>query len=139
MKRTTAIALFSLGTLFTTGAALAQDRGVQATVPFDFTVGGRLLPADTYIVTSPATGIMAIQDKSKHISVITTVSADSNDSVKSGGKMIFTKYGDQYFLHEVLCPSASLAASLPTSKLEKRVQHQEAMVRSGEPVLIATR
>jgi hypothetical protein len=138
MKRTLAIAFFSLGTLFTLGAS-AQDRGVQATVPFDFTVGGRLLPADTYTITSPSSGIVIVQDKGNHVTAITTVSADANQSVKSGGKLIFIKYGDQYFLHEVLCPAAGMAANIPTTKLEKRIQHQEAMVRGGEPVLVATR
>ena len=39
MKQITAVALLSIGSFVTAGRALAQDRAVQATVPFDFTVG----------------------------------------------------------------------------------------------------
>ncbi len=52
MKRNFAIALFALSTLAAAGKAVAQDLAVQATVPFEFTVGGKLLPADTYTITS---------------------------------------------------------------------------------------
>ena len=51
MKRNFAIALLAVSTLAAAGKAVAQDLAVQATVPFEFTVGGKLLPADTYTIT----------------------------------------------------------------------------------------
>jgi hypothetical protein len=44
LKQITAVALLSIASFVTAGKALAQDRAVQATVPFDFTVGDKLLP-----------------------------------------------------------------------------------------------
>ena len=44
MKRITAIALFTIAGFVTAGSALAQNRAVRADVPFDFTVGDKLLP-----------------------------------------------------------------------------------------------
>ena len=44
MKRITAIALFAAASALGAGHALAQDHAVQATMPFDFTVGNKLLP-----------------------------------------------------------------------------------------------
>ena len=40
------------------------------------------------------------------------------DDVKRG-KLVFTKYGDQYFLHEILCSACGMNVALPSSKHEK--------------------
>jgi hypothetical protein len=136
MKRNFAIALLALSTLAVTGKALAQQSAVQATVPFQFTVAGTVLPADTYTITSTS-GVLLIQSTDRHFHVITTARYD--DREVTGGKLIFTKYGDQYFLHEVLCPDAAMHANLGTSKAEKQVQRQEAMLGGGQPILVATR
>ena len=38
-----------------------------------------------------------------------------------GSELVFQRYGDQYFLHEVLCPAtASTNVDIPASRLEKR-------------------
>jgi hypothetical protein len=136
MKRNFAIALLALSTLAAGGKAVAQQPAVRATVPFEFTVGGRLLPADTYTITS-SSGVLVIRSIDGRFTSMTTSSHD-NRSV-TGGKLVFNKYGDQYFLHEVLCPAVNMHASIPTSKLEKRVQIQEARLGGAEPVLVAAR
>jgi hypothetical protein len=51
--------------------------------------------------------------------------------------LVFIKYGDQYFLHEILCSSGAMNLQLPTSKVEKRVQTQEASLSSGNQILVA--
>jgi len=61
MKRIAAIALFVAATLVTTGTALAQDHGVKANVPFNFSVAGTWLPAGTYIIGSSALRSNVIQ------------------------------------------------------------------------------
>jgi len=137
MKRNFAIALIALSTLAGVGKAVAQEHAVKATVPFNFTVGGKVLPADTYTVSSPSEGLVVIRSNDGHYISMATSSFD--DREVKGGKLIFSKYGDQYFLHEVLCPTVGLHSRIPTSKQEKRIQTQEAMVGGGEPVLVAMR
>jgi len=138
MKRTIAIALFSIASLFTIGSASAQDRVVQATVPFDFTVGGQLLPANTYTITSLQHGLVTIQSVDKR-NTASTVTSYADRQLASGGKLVFAKYGDQYFLHEVLCPAALINVDLPTSKLEQRARRQRASLTDGETTLVAAR
>ena len=140
MKRNIAIALLAVSTLAAAGKAVAQDYAVQATVPFEFTVGGKLLPADTYTITSPSSGVLAIRSADTHFVSMTTISHSNQESAR-GSELVFDKYGDRYFLHEVLCPEVTgLNVAIPKSKLEKRVQIQEAKY-GGEPevVLIASR
>jgi hypothetical protein len=136
MKRNFAFALIGLSTLAACGKAVAQEPAVKATVPFEFTVGGRLLPADTYTITA-SSGVLFVKSVGGRYSAITTASYD-NRSVE-GGKLVFNKYGDQYFLHEVLCPTVGMHSNIPASKLEKRVKTQEARLGGGEPVLVAAK
>jgi hypothetical protein len=140
MKRNTAIALFALSTLGAAARVLGQSPAVEATVPFEFTVGGKLLPADTYTITSSSSGVIMIRNGDNHFWAETTA-VQTNQQSRRGGALVFDKYGDRYFLHEVLDPSvAGLNVDVPKSKLEKRVQVQDAKY-GGEPevVLIASR
>ena len=140
MKRNTAIALFALSTLGAAARVLGQTPAVQATVPFEFTVGGRLLPADTYSITSSQSGVILIRNADNHFWAVTTAS-HSNQESSAGSELVFDKYGEKYFLHEVMCPQdAALNVDVPKSKMEKQVQTQEAKY-GGEPevVLIASR
>jgi hypothetical protein len=140
MKRITAIALLAIANLAMAGTSFAQTEGVQAKVPFDFTVGNKLLPAGTYqIRTQTKSGTtIVIKNNDKPISVMTLVDRDGTSS-KIGGKLVFHKYGDQYFLSEVLCDSADMNVALHPSKAEKRVQLQQAMIHPSSEVYIAAR
>ena len=140
MKRNFAIALLAVSTLAAAAKAVAQDLAVQATVPFEFTVGGKLLPADTYTITSTSSGVIMIRAADTHFWAETTAS-HTNQQSNRGSALVFDKYGDKYFLHEVMCPQVSaLNVDVPKSKMEKRVLIQEAKY-GGEPevVLIASR
>jgi len=135
MKRNFAIALLALSTLAGAGKALAQSNAVQATVPFEFTVGGKLLSADTYTITSPRPGLILIQSADNRSWAMTSASQGNNESA-TGSQLVFEKYGDRYFLHEVRCPQVAwMNVRIPASKLEKRVQMQEAKY-GGEPVVV---
>jgi hypothetical protein len=55
---------------------------------------------------------------------------------------VFDKYGDQYFLHEVLCPSVhSLNLDITASKAEKKARERaiEAKLPKGEQTMVAAR
>ena len=138
MKRITTIALLAIANFALAGTSFAQSNGVQAKVPFDFTVGKNLLPAGTYTVKSESNGLLVIKNHDKPLTVLTIAQPDGNKS-PNGGKMIFHKYGDQYFLSEILCNSADMNFSVRPSKAEKRVQLQYAMVHPSSEVFIAAR
>ncbi len=138
MKRTSAIALLALSCMGAAAQAIAQEPALKANVPFQFNIAGKLLPADRYTITSPAPGIVMIQSADLHRTVMTAVS-HGNDQPAQGSKLIFERYGDQYFLHQVRCSTSSdINSTIPTSKLEKEVRLQ-AKNGEGEPVLVAAR
>jgi hypothetical protein len=136
MKRITAIALFTITSFATAGSALAQNRAVRADVPFDFTVADKLLPPGPYEITTAKEGVIEIQERGKHIAVLTPTSPDSNES--RTGKLVFDKLGNQYFLSEILCQSA-MNVSVPPSMQEKRARMQQAAHQNASQVFVATK
>jgi hypothetical protein len=137
MKRNTVLAYFA-ATLISMGSACAHAQAPRFTVPFDFTVGNQVLPAGTDQVSYEATKtaiLIRSQDDDRSHAFATTYPADyPADPSTSGGKVTFTKYGNQYFLHEVLCSALSMNVALPTSRLEKRARIQEAQLPHSETV-----
>jgi hypothetical protein len=120
---------------------MAQDHRARATVPFNFTVDGNSLPAGTYIVGSDVNSpnVITITDREKNVHLLTLGLPDANASGTSN-KLVFHRYGNQYFLSEIRCDSASMNVYLSTSKAEKRAkaaQTQEAGLRVNNDVMIA--
>lgn len=136
MKRITAIALLTFASCVTAARALDVDPSVQANVPFDFIVGDRVLPAGTYKITEQSAGVIMIQNRDKHVTVLTL--AEGDDATK-GNKLIFDRYGDRYFLSEVLCPHSNLTVQIPASKMEKAAQKQEASIHDSGQTLVAVK
>ena len=139
MKRITSItsiALFALVSFVTVGSISAQDRAVKATVPFDFTVGDKLLPAGSYTIAAEDTGVIKIRNTDGRIVLLSTTTPDGKEA--KTGELVFNKYGDQYFLREILCASADMNMAVPASKQEKRAREQEASLNTpGQQVYLA--
>ena len=138
MNRIKAIALLAIANFAMAGTSFAQSNGVRATIPFDFTVGNKLLPAGTYIIKEQSDHMIVIQNHDKPIAMLSLVNGDSNRS-PNGGKLKFHRYGSQYFLSEILCDQANMNLQVPTSKTEKTTALQEAKLRARSETFVAAR
>jgi hypothetical protein len=136
MKRITALALFAVSSMVGAGMASAQTHGVKATMPFDFTVGSKLLPPGTYKILPVNDDVIEIQNQDKTVSILSQSSPDSSVS-ENGGKLVFDKFGDQYFLREVLGGAYALNVNLPASKSEKYAHTREATVNNQTHASVA--
>jgi hypothetical protein len=101
------------------GTVSAQDHAARAMVPFGFSVGDQWVPAGTYIITSDIESPNIISLRSKDSKVILMSLTRPDDERSNAHKLVFTKYGDQYFLHEILCSSCGMNVAFPGSKHEK--------------------
>lgn len=140
MKRITAVAFFTLASILGVGSAFAQvqSREVRATVPFDFAVGNKQLPAGTYSIARAKDGTIEIHNRKGNLVVMTL--ASENGSPSAGCVLDFDKRAGQNFLHAVLCPSAAISINFPASKLEKSASVEEAKLHnSGGRVMIAAK
>jgi hypothetical protein len=118
------------------GSISAQEQAVKANVPFDFTVGDKLLPAGHYTISLANANVIKIQNSEQRVTILTMATADGNES--NTGKLVFNKYGDQYFLREILCSQAAMNMAVPASKQEKRVRTQQASLSTpGQQIYLA--
>ena len=132
MKRITALA-FLTAALISMASARAHAQAPAFKVSFDFAVGNQVLPAGTYQVSYDATktAILIRSQDDRFLASTTTYLADPSTS---DGEVVFTKYGNQYFLHEVLCSDAAMNVEIPKSKREKQARIQEAQLSHSETV-----
>jgi hypothetical protein len=137
MKRTFATALLAAASLMASIGVSAQSRQ-QATIPFDFTVGQRLLPAGTYVIRPLGRGVIAVRGwKGNELVSATTLITSANEVSKNPDTLVFHRYGDQYFLSEIRGDLGETVGKVATSKLEQRVQLQRAEGAIRDKTLIA--
>jgi len=136
MKHIFAIALFAATSLSASTSASAQTVAQQVTVPFEFTVGEKLLPAGTYLIKGIQPGMVLLQNREGRANMFSPIL--STDTVnKASNRLIFNKYGDQYFLSEIRGSVGETAAKIVTSNLEKRVRAQEAKLQNEQKAVVA--
>ena len=135
MKRITALA-FLTAALISMASAYAHAQAPAFKVPFDFTVGNQVLPAGTYQVSYDATktAILIRSRDDRFRASTTTYLADPSTS---DGEVVFTKYGNQYFLHEVLCSAVAMNVEIHQSRREKQARIEEAHLARAQTQIVA--
>lgn len=139
MKRISVLS-FLAAILISIGSACAHAQStVEARIPFSFNVNGKVFPAGTYQVgyASVSHQLIAIRSKDGRFSALNSAFAADDGGYSGTGKLIFRRYGDQYFLHEVLCGALAMNAELPVSKMEKRVRIQMAQLPQVQTTIAA--
>ena len=131
MKKLTAIAAILLASLAAVGTASAQDHAAKATIPFGFYADNTWVPAGTYLLTSSvlSPNVVSIRNATTSVSLLDM----GHQTDKQAGKnvLVFKKYGEQYFLHEIRCASSNMSVGFDPSKREKQARTSEAQL--GQP------
>jgi hypothetical protein len=116
-------------------APLFAQWGVEATVPFSFYVGNsQLMPSGTYRIACSANRVLIRNCDGGGTVMHLTLPSDKRSKEKSTLK--FRKYGDIYFLSEAQGPTLSTGLVIPVEKNEKKVQNDEARVRTFETITL---
>jgi hypothetical protein len=118
------LAVFVIG-LAAAGNIPAQSLRVQANIPFSFVVSGKTLPAGEYNVrrgTSPDT--MIIRGVNHGEGAFTAFVPTTVPSARRGiARLVFHRYGDQYFLAQVWT-SGGQGDQIPPTRLERELTAQ---------------
>jgi hypothetical protein len=140
MKRIAAVTLILAASFITAGSALAQQHGVKANIPFNFTLNGRTLPAGHYTIETDSQNptVLRIEDRDDSIYVMTAAMPSVSEQ-QPNNTAVFHRYGNQYFLSSIRANGVSVNCHLATSKQEKlaKTQTQEAVVRVNNDVMLA--
>jgi hypothetical protein len=131
-----ALAFFALMTLGAAARVYAQDPAIEAKVPFSFNVGADTLPPNTYTVTANSPGVVEIHSPDKRV-MVTTAAYNGNIQSDHGSKLVFSRYGDQYFLRRILRPGVQqLTVEIPVSDREKQARSHEAESFTPEEISV---
>ena len=136
MKKLIVFALVVFAGLGSASLASAQERQLRGQIPFGFTAGSARLSAGEYRITYDISGLVTFRNLTSGNSALTFVGADRG--VKDGTcKLIFARYGDQYFLKQSQCDAANANFFIPASGREKRAQERAASNHDGEQTVVA--
>ena len=121
------IALIGLGLLLATASAYARTGVVKANVPFNFTVSNSQLPAGEYRIhpLGVAGSAMTIQSPDGKYIQAFLPNACSSPKPQTTTKLIFHRYGSQYFLAEVWEAGNDRGRELPRSGREAEIAQKE--------------
>jgi hypothetical protein len=135
MKRIIAVALLAIST-FSASSIVAQTRALKADVPFGFSVAGAQLPADTYVITSVSSGMVLIRNaRGGPSAIVSTLQGESRPT--GSNKLVFMRYGDQYFLHHIVCSAgAGMNVDIPSSKQEKKIRSERSTLNRGDVAVL---
>jgi hypothetical protein len=129
-----AVALIAFGAL----AVNAQSGGSRLTVkiPFDFSMGGGVLPAAEYTVAAAGIHNNLLVLTGPHGSQFITASATEDQAGTAADKLVFHHVGDRYFLASIWTSGNSRGYELSKSRSERELQAQGE--RSEQKVLFAS-
>lgn len=125
-------------------AASAQNqRSLVVNIPFDFNVKGKTLPAGEYIFSrgssADSSGLIIESKGSKANAIVLTMSIESRESQRQS-RLVFNRYGEQYFLSQVWTVGDNHGRGLLKSKRERSMEIELAKADARpEVVAIAAR
>lgn len=114
----------------------AQVTSVRADIPFEFVAGSTTVEPGQYVINARTGSPVVWLEGSKCYSILSNP-ADTNASSEKA-KLVFHRYGDQYFLARISTTSA--ARDLPISRVERELKKTVAAAgQRPTEVLVAMR
>ena len=116
-------ALIGLGLLLATASAYAQTGVVKVNVPFNFIVDKADLPAGEYMIQGVGLSGNAMTINSTDSKVVKLVLPNACESAQTQtkSKLVFHRYGSQYFLSQIWIEGTERGKELPRSGREREV------------------
>ena len=112
--------------------------GFTVVVPFNFTVSGKTLPAGEYIVARSQPfneGFMIRAKDGSAGAFLQTLPVQTKEN-QAQTKVVFKRYGNEYFLSQIWISGRSTGRELPKSRQERALE-RELAARAVKPETIA--
>lgn len=139
MKKQTlkTVVVLNLLLILTVVSAVAQSSRSKVTnIPFSFTVGGKTLPAGQYTIErhqKQSENIWLVQSRDGRSSVLVNTQSVRSYEPQDKGKLVFRRYGSQYFLSQIWSEGATSGRELRVSRSKSDVAKNEG---EGETVVV---
>jgi hypothetical protein len=136
MRRIKFFTMLTLTTLMIAATAFAETpEKISFHAPFDFTVANRTLPAGNYTIRllSP-TRLLIRSDDGEETLIASNFAAQARQTPEAT-RLVFARYGDQYFLYQLFVESTDIGRQLSHSEIEVQL----AKTTAPEMVTVAGR
>ena len=132
------LTMLSLVSVFTLCAAVASANAqliypVRAKIPFDFSMGDKKLQAGQYTFSrlSPESEIMLVSSVDANKSVVQSTFGTQVLTPKNESKLVFHRYGDQYFLEQIWMAGEREGTQVLESRGERAIRQQFARTQQS--------
>jgi hypothetical protein len=119
-----ALMILALALVVSAPLAQAQTRA-RASVPFEFSLNQTSMPAGIYEVSSMSDKVLTVRNLETRDARLVIASVHVQASQAAGtphAKLVFRKYGDQYFLAEIWNGQSNIGIAFPESKKERELK-----------------
>jgi hypothetical protein len=126
------VTVFALATAVLSANAQSANR-VVATIPFEFSVGYKPMPAGEYSVqpvTAGSSGLMIRSADGKRAAIRLTDETGRAKKNNTQARLVFHRYGERYFLAEVWNGFDNTGRHLLKSKEESAIERELASIPS---------
>ena len=111
--------------------AKAASGGLRARIPFDFVVKGKVLPAGDYTVEEVgrnSSGVLLLREADGKAQMFVAPQTFESAGPSPDSRLVFHRYGDQYYLSAIHSIGSTIGMKLPTSAQENRLAKMTAQV-----------
>ena len=143
MKKTTftflALSTLLLGVVL---PATAQSIRISSNIPFEFVYGDTAMPAGEYtLVANAVNGTVSIQSYDQEVFASRLSSAVSNPNLMPDGRarLVFNRYGNQYFLSEIWSGYGSQGREFTPSRTERELARTAGLHQRETVTVLARR
>lgn len=117
--------MLSLVLMLTAVSVCAQsERSGVLNIPFNFIVGGKTLPAGEYTVEpnrKDSHNVWLVQSREGNATALFATMPVRANQTQEETKLVFRKYGDQYFLSRIWTPGGNTGRELVMPRLEREL------------------
>jgi hypothetical protein len=105
-----------------TASLHAQTMDMKANIPFNFRIGNAAFPSGEYSIRN-SDGVLFVKQttRDRKGGIFLTVGEDHPKTSTRMGTLLFSRYGDAYYLSKVWTPDSSVAQALPKTPREKEL------------------
>jgi hypothetical protein len=135
MKRTIVMTIFAALAVVASSALTARGQ-TKVTIPFSFHVGSTLMPAGTYRIEYPLSSMISFQNLNGRDYASVVATTNRADAVPLQ-KLVFNRYGNEYFLRETLAAGAESEMTFAPTRLQKIIRAEEARLHAQGQAFVA--
>ncbi len=133
------LVFFGCGAI-STRAQCTSNLQSRANIPFQFSAGQTILPAGDYVFTcySDAGGVLIIRSTDGRKGAFLTINP-VDGKAENRSRLVFRRYGNQYFLAEAWAIKTRTGFELPKSRAERIAERDLAPIVAKREEVVLTR